>query len=218
MKNIVCFGDSNTWGYNPESGERYPHEIRWTSVLQKELGSGYIVIPEGLNGRTTVWEDPFSAYRKGIEHLIPVLLTHKPIDLLVLMLGTNDSKNFLGNTPMAIGWGLRFLVETIQSSGCGRNDEAPAVLIVSPAPVKEVESDNPPFDIRSFASILGHNPTEVSKGLSVEYRMIADDLSCGFFDASVCAEVSGLDGVHLTEGSHAALGAALAGVIGQIKL
>ncbi len=216
MKNIVCFGDSNTWGYSPESGERYPYETRWTSVLQKELGAGYIVIPEGLNGRTTVWDDPFNELRKGIDHLMPVLLTHKPIDLLVLMLGTNDSKNFLGNTSMAIGWGLRFLVETVQASGCGKNDGAPTVLIVSPAPVKEVKSDNPPFDIRSFASIAGHNPTEVSKGLSAEYRMIAEDLSCGFFDASGCAEVSDLDGVHLTIESHAALGAELAGVIRQI--
>ena len=99
MKTIVCYGDSNTYGYNPENGFRYEYEERWTTILQKELKDSAIVIPEGLNGRTTSFEDELRPGRNGATYLDPCLHSHGPIDLVVLMLGTNDLKDpFSGNT------------------------------------------------------------------------------------------------------------------------
>ena len=92
MKTIVCYGDSNTYGYNPENGFRYEYEERWTTILQKELKDSAIVIPEGLNGRTTSFEDELRPGRNGATYLDPCLHSHGPIDLVVLMLGTNDLK------------------------------------------------------------------------------------------------------------------------------
>jgi lysophospholipase L1-like esterase len=92
MKTILCYGDSNTWGYIPGTGERYASHVRWPGVLQNALGNGYVIIEEGLCGRTTVWDDPIEEYRSGKEYLIPCLKSHAPLDLVVLMLGSNDLK------------------------------------------------------------------------------------------------------------------------------
>ena len=104
MKNVLCFGDSNTWGFMPESislpcPERHPHDVRWTGVLARELGGGYRVIEEGQNGRTTVHDDPFALARNGKTVLPAILESHKPLDLVVLMLGTNDLKAVYGVSP-----------------------------------------------------------------------------------------------------------------------
>lgn len=99
MKTIVCYGDSNTYGYNPENGFRYEYEERWTTILQKELKDSAIVIPEGLNGRTTSFEDELRPGRNGATYLDPCLHSHGPIDLVVLMLGTNDLKILLMAPP-----------------------------------------------------------------------------------------------------------------------
>ena len=99
MKTIVCYGDSNTYGYNPENGFRYEYEERWTTILQKELKDSAIVIPEGLNGRTTSFEDELRPGRNGATYLDPCLHSHGPIDLVVLMLGTNDLKIRFQATP-----------------------------------------------------------------------------------------------------------------------
>lgn len=103
MKTIVCYGDSNTYGYNPENGFRYEYEERWTTILQKELKDSAIVIPEGLNGRTTSFEDELRPGRNGATYLDPCLHSHGPIDLVVLMLGTNDLKIRFQATPTDIG-------------------------------------------------------------------------------------------------------------------
>ena len=91
-KTVLCYGDSNTWGYDPATQKRYPRNVRWAGVLRRALGNGYLVIEEGLNGRTTVWDDPIEGYKNGKEYLVPCLETHKPIDLVIIMLGTNDLK------------------------------------------------------------------------------------------------------------------------------
>ena len=91
MKRILCFGDSNTYGYRPDTGERYPEDIRWTGILKNRLRErGIEIIEEGLVGRTTVFEDSLRMGRRGIDYLVPLLESHAPIDKLVLMLGTND--------------------------------------------------------------------------------------------------------------------------------
>ncbi len=90
MKTIVCFGDSNTWGFAPISKARYDRDTRWPGVLRNALGGGYLVIEEGQNGRTTVWDDPIEANKNGATYLLPCLESHKPLDLLIIKLGTND--------------------------------------------------------------------------------------------------------------------------------
>ncbi|MCW5845462.1 MAG: hypothetical protein KIT77_29690, partial [Caldilinea sp.] len=92
MKRILCFGDSNTWGYDPVSQDRYARNARWPGVLRQQIGAGYEVIEEGLNGRTTVWNDPIEGYKNGRDYLIPCLETHRPLDLVIILLGTNDLK------------------------------------------------------------------------------------------------------------------------------
>ena len=92
MKTVLCYGDSNTWGYIGGTGERFAPEVRWPGVLQAALGGAYRVIEEGLNGRTTVFDDSIEEGRNGETYLRPCLQTHAPIDLVILMLGTNDLK------------------------------------------------------------------------------------------------------------------------------
>lgn len=210
MKNILCFGDSNTWGYDAESGGRYAYNVRWTSLLQEALGNEYNIIVDGLNGRTTVFEDPFSPFRNGSEALPYALLSHSPLDLVVIMLGTNDSKSFFRNTSFAIGRGARRLIEFTQDSDSGIDGRSPEILLISPAPVVAVESDKAAFDLREFKNLDGHDPVLVSEMLAAEYKNIAEVYGCGFLDASEVAEVSQVDGVHLTAKGHQGLAAAAA--------
>src|SRR5215217_6037211 len=93
MKTIVCYGDSNTWGSDPVTRGRFAPDVRWTGVLLQELGAGYRVIEEGLGGRTTIVDDPISPFRNGRDYLIPCLESHRPFDLVTIMLGTNDLKH-----------------------------------------------------------------------------------------------------------------------------
>ena len=104
MKNILCFGDSNTYGYNPADGSRFPEDVRWTGLLQeKAKGGGYRIIEEGLVGRTTIFEDSVRMGRKGSDFLLPLLETHYPVDAVVLMLGTNDCKTVYNASSHVIG-------------------------------------------------------------------------------------------------------------------
>ena len=115
MKQILCFGDSNTWGYDGESGERLPFKVRWTGRLQKAYeGKDVRIIEEGLCGRTTVFEDPFRQGRRGTALLPTLLETHHPVDLVVLMLGTNDCKTIFGASAEVIGRGIQCLLDQIQ--------------------------------------------------------------------------------------------------------
>lgn len=119
MREILCFGDSNTYGYIPGHYEkapaRYPWGIRWTSLLNEKLGKeDYRVIEEGLCGRTTVFEDSFRAYRNGSEMLPAILETHQNVDLVILMLGTNDCKAVYGTTPEIIGRGIEKLIRQLR--------------------------------------------------------------------------------------------------------
>ena len=134
MKTVLCYGDSNTWGYNAASETRHPYEQRWTTLLAKDLGQEYLVIPEGLNGRTTVMPDPFEGeYKTGKGMLPGILESHHPVDLVVLMLGTNDLKHRWGHSGWDIARGIETLIQLIQTSGFGPNDGAPKILVVSPA-------------------------------------------------------------------------------------
>ncbi|MDI9594228.1 MAG: SGNH/GDSL hydrolase family protein, partial [Atribacterota bacterium] len=135
VKEILCFGDSLTWGWNPVDRGRYPFEKRWTGVLQKELGKDYRIIEEGLNGRTTIWDDPIEGEKNGKKYLIPCLESHLPLDLVIIMLGTNDLKLRFNKSAFDIAAAADSLIQLVQKSRAGRDSQSPKALLVSPPPL-----------------------------------------------------------------------------------
>ena len=218
MKTVLCYGDSNTHGTIPIDFElldkpliavkyRLPKEKRWSSILQKDLGDGYEVIEEGLNGRTTVWNDPTDgSSRNGLTYLMPCLETHAPIDLVILMLGTNDLKPKFSASAYDIAMGLSVLIDTIQKSGCGPDGQAPKILVLCPPPLGAQTN---------LVGIFGDN-IEKSKNLAANYEKVAKLFSCSFMDAGKIIKPSSIDGVHYDEEDVAKIGHALAAPVKNI--
>lgn len=208
MKSILCFGDSNTWGYNPRTKERYSRNERWTGVLRQELGDGYEIIEEGLNGRTTVWEDPIEGHKSGKEYLIPCLESHQPIDLVTIMLGTNDLKKrfslFLSAFDIANSAGV--LADIALRSGSGPGGGAPKVLLMAPPRVGK---------LTEFAEMF-EDAEVISRKFSQHYRQIANDHGCDFLDTSQIVTSSDIDGIHLELSEHQKLGKAVAALVKKI--
>ena len=207
MKQILCFGDSNTFGYIPGNGQRYPWGVRWTSILNEKLGlENYRVIEEGLCGRTTIFEDPLRDGRRGVDILPTVLETHAPVDLVVLMLGTNDCKSVYGATAEIIGKGISNLIAQIR--GYAKTSK---ILLISPIHLGEQvwkKEYDPEFSPTSI---------EVSKGLAGVYQRIARKEQADFLDASVYASPSSIDQEHLTEEGHRLLAGAILQKIREIE-
>lgn len=199
---IVCFGDSNTHGADPVDGTRLPRDVRWPGVLRAALGDGYEVIEEGLNGRATVWDTALAPYRNGSSYLTPCLLSHEPVDLVVLMLGTNDLKTIYGLGAAEIAIGAGTLVDQAKRSLAGPAGTPPAVLLVAPVPLGPTTERS---EVWGFGEAM-----ERSRQLARMYRVVADSKAVAFLDAGSVAEVSPLDGVHLDAAAHASLGAAMA--------
>ena len=209
-KRVLCFGDSNTWGYDPRGG-RYDEETRWPMRLAKQLGGDYIVVEEGFNGRTCVYDDPIEGgYKSGAAYLPPCLMSHSPLDLVVIMLGTNDTKRRFGLTPMTVGEGMMQLIRLTRQYAVDGSGNPSRVLIVAPPPILDSL-------MRSrHAECFGEQAIGVSKGLAAEYARIAKLLRCEFFDAAGWAEVSPIDAVHLTKEGHAGLADGLTRKLQQI--
>jgi lysophospholipase L1-like esterase len=205
-KTVLCYGDSNTWGYDPATQERYPRDERWTGVLRRGLGEGYLVIEEGLNGRTTVWDDPIQGYKNGKEYLVPCLETHKPIDLVIVMLGTNDLKMRFNVPACDIAAGAGVLVDIIAKSETGPGDGAPQVLLITPPPIARLSE---------FAEMF-EGGTAKSKMLSHHFRLVAEERGCALLDASDVVISSDVDGIHFDLSEHRKLGDAVAARVRQI--
>jgi lysophospholipase L1-like esterase len=204
MYEILCFGDSNTWGYSPETGGRFGRDLRWTGVLQRTLGSGFFVIEEGQGGRTTVWDDPVEGGNKnGLAYLAPCLESHAPLDLVVLMLGTNDVKKRFGVTAFDIGLSISRLVALVLSSSSGRDWKAPKLLLVAPPPLAR---------LTAFAEMF-QDGAEKSMKFGETYREIAKRFGCAFLDAGEVIASSAIDGIHFEEDGHRKLGQAIAGKV-----
>ena len=208
MKTILCYGDSNTWGYNPATEQRYPLEDRWVSVLARELGPDYLVIPEGLNGRTTVWPDPVEGeYRSGKMYLTPCLESHYPIDLVVLMLGTNDLKHRFGLSAWDIAHSAGTLVETIRSTAFGPDGLGPDVLLLAPPPTRVKGT--------SFEDMFAGADSK-SLDLGKQYRLVADEYGCDFLDTATVIVSSKVDGIHFDASELPKLGKAVAAAVRKI--
>ncbi len=202
MKTVLAYGDSLTWGYNPENMGRHDYADRWTSVLQKGLGHGARVIAEGLNGRTTAYDDNLADCDRNGARILPTILeTHKPIDLVIIMLGTNDMKPvFAGRAVDALA-GMKRLVALVRKHEWGFDFEGPEILIVSPPTICETAND--------FYGAMFKGAVPESAMLANFYSDLADELNCGFFDAASVAETSPADGIHLDAGNTRAIGRGL---------
>lgn len=204
MQNILCFGDSNTFGYIPGGG-RYPRHVRWTGRLQMRLGQGWHVTEEGMCGRTTVWDDPIDSMRCGIRYLPIVLNSHQPLDMAVVSLGTNDCKSIFCAPPDVIAMGLRRVIRCILQHPYDIG-AAPRIVIVSPIHIGDMEKSamHPAFDGSS---------AEKSRRLAPLFRDAALERGCLFLDAAQIAAPSERDHLHMEPEGHAALADALAKLI-----
>lgn len=205
MKTILCYGDSNTWGAVPQpkrgDGGRFAPDVRWPGVLRASLGAGYAVIEEGLGGRTTCIDDPVEGtYKNGLTHLPVALESHKPLDLVIIKLGTNDLKARFSMQPIDIGFGAGRLAELALKSTAGPDGGTPKVLLVSPAPLAKLS-----WFVDMFAG-----GTEKSQHLAREIEINARERGAFFFDAGSVIRSSDGDGIHLDAEAHAILGRTLA--------
>ena len=197
--NILCFGDSNTYGFIPDGSGRYDEDIRWTGLLQKRLGNNYNIIEEGLCGRTTVFHDELRSGRRGVDLIGTVVETHYPVDVLVVMLGTNDCKTRYGASAGTIAKGVE---EVINKARTASNHE-PKVVLISPILLGKgvgEEGYDTEFDEKS---------EQVSRKLSKEYNEVAKKYGYTFLDASSVAKPSTTDREHLDEDGHKALSEAV---------
>ncbi len=211
-RHIVCFGDSNTHGYCANTGGRYDETQRWCCLLQQKLGNNYLVIEEGLSGRTTCFADPIHEGLNGLDYIYPCLMSHEPVDLLIIMLGTNDTKERFGASAACIALGLkRLIAKAIATTDCWSGGKA-NVLIVSPQNIdaKYIDSD--------VGETMGGGCAEKSAGLAAEFEKIAVLMGCHFMDADevITAPTNDVDYMHLTMEGHSQLADALAKKIFEI--
>jgi lysophospholipase L1-like esterase len=205
MKHVLCFGDSNTWGYIPGTeGERFPFEERYPGILQGRLGAGIRVHEEGLNGRMTGWDDPHTPDRNALKQIAAILETHRPLDMIVVMLGTNDLKRFMDLEAVDCALALDVLIERIEAARCGASGGRPELLVVSPPHVVETPT---PFG-RKFDGAIPK-----SHAFAAAYAEIAAQRKCLFLDAGPVARTSARDGIHLDKKAHLQLAEAVATIV-----
>lgn len=207
-KHIICYGDSNTHGYCAETGGRFNEEERWTCLLQAYLGDQFLVLEEGLSGRTTCFDDPIHEGLCGLDYLYPCLMSHEPVDLLIIMLGTNDTKERFGVSPACIALGLKRLIAKAQATDCWR-DQKPNILVVTPQNIA------PQYMDTAVALTMGKGCAEKSQELGEQFALIAQAMGCHYLDANklLTAKTNEVDFMHLTESGHGQLAAGLANFI-----
>ena len=186
-RTVLCFGDSNTWGFIPGSnGQRFSREVRWPARLQSALGDGWEVISEGLGGRTATMDSPVAEGRNGLPYLVPCLHSHAPIDMLVIFLGTNDVGDRFALSEQDVARSVGRLVKVARAAEAGSAGGVPELLVVCP----------PPFD--------GHR-------LGVAFAEVCAELGCELLDLDGIATYPTVadDVEHLDEIGHAAVAAAV---------
>ena len=204
MRNILLFGDSNTWGAKPlqelNKIERYKFYERYGGVLQEKIGNEFHIIEEGNPGRTTVWEDPIEGYKNGKEYLIPCLDSHQPIELVIILLGTNDLKCRFSLSAFDIAQGAGVLVGMVQAWK-PIVGSSPKILLVSPPLIREPAE---------FLKDMFFGGVKKSEQFSFEFKKVADAYSCEFLNGAEIIKTSQVDGIHLELSEHQKLGKALA--------
>jgi len=210
-KHIVCFGDSNTHGYcaDPldcaDGGNRFNEDERWTCLLQKKLGADYLVLEEGLSGRTSVFSDPLHECMAGLDTICSCLMSHEPVDLLIIMLGTNDTKErFCANAP-AIAVGMERLIRKCKAIDCW-GAKQPNILVICP----------PPLGAGFHDEVMGAGCVEKSVALPPYLEAAAARSGAHYLNAGEFCEFNPVDFTHLTRKAHAALAAKLAALVPEL--
>ncbi len=221
-RTILCFGDSNTWGFNPDGGGRLPHDTRWTNQLELLLNrnasrQAWRTIEDGLNSRTWLLDDPIGAARYGAQYscsgrsgLMTSLHTHKPIDVVILALGCNDCKDYLNLSAEQIRDCARILIHDIRSGlNCGprkQPEQPPRIVLMTP----------PRMIITPQSLAWGYEGADrKSQALAGRYLQLARELDVLAFDVQTVASPSSLDGIHFDSQSQAAIASGLADLIDQ---
>jgi lysophospholipase L1-like esterase len=211
MKTILAFGDSLTFGANPiPGGPRHAYEDRWPTALEAALSGKGRVIAEGLGGRTTVHDDWWDAADRNGSRILPTLLSsHSPLDLVIIMLGTNDLKPFHGRTAQEAANGMRRLVQVVRGHYQKPGDRVPQIILVAPPHL--CDTDHPEMMLH-----FGEDAIAQSKSFARWYKLRADEYSVGFFDASTVAVADPADGVHLDVENTRKIGEGLAPLVRSI--
>ena len=207
MQQILVYGDSLSWGIIPGTRQRLSFEERWPGAMEIALhrsGHAVRVIEDCLNGRRTVWDDPFKAGRNGLQGLAQRIEMHSPLTLVMLVLGTNDFQCMHDNTPFLSTQGIASLVQAIRQAPVEPGMQIPPVMIVAP-----------PAIIAPQGTIAAkfEGAADKSVGLAAAYKALAKDLDCLFFDLNEVTSASKIDGIHLDADQHAQVAHALAGIL-----
>lgn len=210
MEQVLVYGDSLTWGIIPNTRRRLAFEARWPGIMEHDLvaaGRRVRVIEDCLNGRRTAWEDPYKPGRNGLAGVEQRMEINSPLALAVIMLGTNDFQSMHQHNPWHSAQGLAAVIRAMRRAPIEPGMPVPAILVVAPPPIRQPkEPIAPKFQ----------GAEERSRGLAVAYEQVAAEERCRFFDAGRVTASSVVDGVHLDAEQHAALGHALAEVVGQL--
>lgn len=201
-RRIVCFGDSNTWGYNPESGSRYSDDIRWTKLLEKKLGGDYRIIEEGQNGRTIANPDPWEWGTKcGMDQILPILESHMPMEALVIMLGSNDLKSKFGLPAPDIAGSLQNMLKSVRGHlRYYLNKPDLKILIIAPPALGDNFASSPFAEFFDADSVV-----QKSKDISKWFELVAGQFGCEFLDATSQVAAGEVDSLHLSPEGHAKL-------------
>ena len=203
MKAILAYGDSLTYGANPVFGlPRHAYEDRWPSALEAGLNGAARVIAEGLGGRTTVHDDGYADGDRNGARILPTLLaSHGPLDMVIIMLGTNDLKPSVGGSALNASYGVRRLVQIVRGHTLAERQDVPKIILVSPPLV--IPSMNDEVTLHFGGAI------EESRRFADYYRCRATEEGVGFFDAATAAKADPADGVHLDASNTRAIGEGL---------
>ena len=210
LPQIFVYGDSMSWGIVPMTRKRFPFESRWPGVMQvalSEAGLPVHVIEDCLNGRRTVWEDPFKAGRNGLTGLTQRIEVNSPLALVIIMLGTNDFQSMHPHNAWHSAQGVGVLVKAIREAPIEPGMPVPPILVVAPPPTHNPQGPLAP----KFK-----DAETKSAGLADALREVTATLECHFFDASTVTASSRVDGIHLDEDQHVALGRAMADAVRKI--
>ena len=206
---VFCYGDSNTYGYDPVTGLRHPADLRWTGILQRLIGDDYLVVEQGLNGRTTVYPDPEAEWKSGIYGLKLCLSTYRPVEIMILMLGTNDLKSVFHASPEEITAGIEKLIEETQAYMTEKCGKPPVIILASPILLGDNIAEGP------FGGEFDSESVRKSHRLASLYEEAAKRHGCLFMNAADHAAVSKEDAVHMMPEEHAKLAEAMAEMVGK---
>ncbi len=207
---VLCYGDSNTWGQKPDKTGRYEVNIRWTGLLQDLLGANYYIVEEGLGSRTTDLEYNRKLGRNGKTYLVPCVASHIPVDIVTIMLGTNDLKMEYSRTAEEIATAIKGLVEDVRTYGSDKNGKAPKIILISPILV----DDKAPRFTEFYTGYYDSRSMQESLRLAEAIKKVAEGNDCLFLNAADVAH-SGEDGIHFSEDSNKPLAELIATSIRQ---